>query len=388
MKGARKLLCLLLAVLTLGLPACGNVFDREYVSVADYEIPPPEPEKEEAGVMILTEEELRLFLVQLLDDQETEGRVLFDPAYEGDISADIAGVCWNVRTQDALYAYCVSNISYELNKQSGHTEARFSIGYTEAGRDPEQIVRMQLTTGLEDQLQDAVFRGDSRLVVLIERSSLSAEEVETLAGKVYRENPIMAPREPRVTVNMLSGTGMQRLYEINISYGLSPEDLLERRAQLQNIKPFEDLSGLPGSQALRALLACEYLTENCVFAEDGQNDIYSALIQGRADSEGLALAYVELCRQLGVPCQVVNGQRDWSSRCWNIIQINGACYHVDVSLCCVDGVEQGFLLPDETMWSHYRWDISSYPPCTGSLRYRDLLPKPVPRPAERIDQIS
>ena len=40
------------------------------------------------------------------------------------------------------------------------------------------------------------------------------------------------------------------------------------------------------------------------------------------------------------------------------------------------GMDQGFLLPDETMWTLYRWDISSYPPCNGELRYEDLRPMP------------
>ncbi|MBR3474151.1 MAG: transglutaminase domain-containing protein [Oscillospiraceae bacterium] len=379
MKGARILLCLLLAGLTLLLTACGDLFDREYVSVTDYEIPSPEPDKEEAGVTVLDEEELRQFLIQLLDDQETEGRIVFDADYTGDINADIASVCWQVRTQDALYAYCVSNISYELNKLGNHTEGRFSIGYTEAGRDLDQIVRMQLTTGLEQQLRDAIQRGDSRLVVLIGRSSLSAEDVETLASKVYRENPMLEPREPRVTVNMLSGTGLQRLYEINFAYGMNREELQERRALLQSVTPFEGKSGISGNPAMRALLACEYLTDKSSFAEDGQSDIYSALTQGKANSEGLALAYVELCRQLEVPCQIVYGQKDWNSHCWNIIEIGEACYHVDISLCCLNGPEKGFLLPDETMWSNYRWDISSYPPCTGPLRFDDLVPKHIPK---------
>ena len=51
MRGRRKLLCLLLAGMTLLLTACGNLFDREYLSVTDYEIPVQEPAREaEAGV--------------------------------------------------------------------------------------------------------------------------------------------------------------------------------------------------------------------------------------------------------------------------------------------------------------------------------------------------
>ena len=390
MRGRRKLLCLLLAGMTLLLTACGNLFDREYLSVTDYEIPVQEPAKEaEAGVTVRNENELRRALVSLLNRQAAEGRIVFDPAYEGDISEDLSKVCWKVRTQDALFAYCVANISYDLTKLVNHSEARFTIRYTEAGQDRDSIVRLQLTNGLEDEILDALRKGDSRLVVLIGRSTLSEEDVAGLASQVYRENPRLEPKEPRVTVNMLSGTGNQRLYEINFNYGMTQEDLAQRRQLLQDTAPFGDPARLSRDPALRALQACSYLTGTCRYNENGPGDIYSALILGEANSEGLALAYVELCRQVNVPCQIVYGQRDWRSRCWNIIQLDGEFYHVDVAACIEQGYEQGFLLQDQAMWTFCRWDISSYPPCSGSLVYADLRPKPVFDPTgSRPEEIS
>ena len=372
---AKAAAALLLAACCLLLCGCGNLFDRDYLSVTDYEIPDPEP-PEEDSVTVRDLEELRQFLTGLLNDQASDGRIVFDSAYEGDINADIASACWQVRTQDAFFAYCVANISYDLTKLVNHYEARFTISYNEAGEDPGSIVRLQLTTGLADQLRQAIARGDSRLVVLIGRSSMTAEDVENLASKVYREDPIAEPREPRVTVNMLSGTGSQRLYEINFSYNLSAEDLALRRQELQALDPFAELELIPEDSAERALLACEYLVVHSSYSDSASNDIYAALISGEANSEGLALAYVELCRQLDIPCQVVYGQRSWRNCCWNIIQLGGQSYHVDVSACMTLGMDQGFLLPDEIMWTLYRWDISSYPPCSGALRYADLRPLP------------
>ena len=41
------------------------------------------------------------------------------------------------------------------------------------------------------------------------------------------------------------------------------------------------------------------------------------------------------------------------------------------------------------MWTFCRWDISSYPPCSGSLVYADLRPKPVFDPTgSRPEEIS
>ncbi len=376
----KRILSLLLAGLCLLLCGCGNLelFDREYLSVTDYEIPVPPSSGDEDEITVRDVDELRQYLTALLDSRSETGRVVFDASYPGDISADIASVCWQVRTQNALFAYCVANISYDVARLVSHTEATFSIRYTESDSEEGGIVRLQLTTGLEDQLRQAIVRGDSRLVVLIGRSSLSAQDVEALALRVYRSNPIVEPRAPRVSVNMLSGTGMQRLYEINFNYSLSEEDLESRRAELQALEPFSDAEPLPSGAAERALLACEYLLEHASYSEQGQNDIYSALIGGEANSEGLALAYVELCRQLKVPCQIVYGQREWRNRCWDNSQIVADHYHVDVSACMTESLFQGFLLPDETMWSLCRWDISSYPPCSGSLSYQQLRPDAVP----------
>lgn len=374
MRKTRPLLALLLAGICLLLCGCGSLFDREYLSVTDYEFPPPEPKEEENGITVRDVAELRQFLTELLNDRAEEGRIIFDPAYQGDINADISSVCWQVRTQDALFAYCVANISYDLSNLVSHYEARFRVRYTAAGEDPDTIVRLQLTSGLEEQLRTALAEGSTRLVVLIGRSALSAGDVANLASQVYRREPALEPREPRVSVNMLSGTGLQRLYEISFNYSLSPEELELRREQLQAFRPFPDDSLLPQEPAERAILACETLLRSSSYAENGPNDIYSALIGGETNSEGLALAYVELCRQIGVPCQIVYGQRDWRNRCWNIIQLGSEHYHVDVSVCMREGMSQGFLLRDETMWSMYRWDISSYPPCSGSLSYQELRP--------------
>ena len=372
----RRLAALLLAGCALLLSGCGNLFDQEYVSITDYEPPVQEPAGGEDSISVRDVDELREVLVEQLNAGAEDVRVIFDAAYAGDINADLAAVCWQVRTRDALFAYCVESISYDVSKLVNHYEARFTISYNEAGEDPDSIVRLQLTTGLADQLRQAIVRGDSRLVVLIGRSSMTAEDVENLAGKVYREDPIAEPREPRVTVNMLSGTGSQRLYEINFNYNLSPEDLEQRRGELHALDPFAQAESIPEDSAERALLACEYLLEQSSYSDSASNDIYAALIGREANSEGLALAYVELCRQLDVPCQVVYGQRSWRNCCWNIIQLGGKSYHVDVSACMTLGMDQGFLLPDETMWTLYRWDISSYPPCNGELRYEDLRPMP------------
>lgn len=139
--------------------------------------------------------------------------------------------------------------------------------------------------------------------MLISRSSYSAEDMAAAVTRVYREDPALVPKEPLASVNMYSGTGAQRLYEISINYGMTSDELDARTAQLQAVDAFAELDTSGMSEAELAYAACEYLMEHCTVSEDkSENTAYAALVGGRANSEGTALAYIVLCRELGVDC--------------------------------------------------------------------------------------
>jgi len=109
-----------------------------------------------------------------------------------------------------------------------------------------------------------------------------------------------------------------------------------------------------------------YLVDNCrVSTSAADNTAYDALIEGEADSEGIALALVELCHQLGLDCRIVYGQHDWQEHCWNIVGIDGYYCHIDAGLSDSRDEDCCFLKSDESFWESYRWDMSSYPACTA-----------------------
>ncbi len=370
----RRCIAFFLMVAVCLLCGCGSVFEKEYVVVSDY-VPPVQDNAEREGrITVRNLSELKTVLLSLVSAGESEGAILFDTDYDGDVSADLASACWQVRTQDALCAYCVDNIAYDLSKIVARYEASITITYSEAALEADSILKMQYSTGIEDRIRAALEDGRERLVVLIVRSFYSAEEMESLVTRVYRTYPASTPREPRVSVNMFSGAGRQRLYEIHLGYDLTNEELAQRREALAGLDPFaeRDISGM--DNGYKAMLACEYLAENCAYAEESsRNDAYAALVEKSANSEGMALAYVELCRRLSVPCQIVYGQYNRENHCWNIVEIDGAYYHIDPAACAVAGMESGFLLRDQEAWAEYRWDMAAYPVCAGELRWQDFV---------------
>lgn len=361
------------AALALCLCGCGGMFDSEYVVVNDY-VPAAQTGINSGDTISVSSfNELKQALLRMVAAGESESRLTFDQAYDGDVTADMASACWEVRTQDALCAYCVENIAYDLAQIVTYYEASVYISYSNMVPAAQDIVHMQYSTDVSEIIKRALEQGQNRLVVLINRSSYSAASMELLVSRLYRANPGLAPREPSVNVNLFSGTGMQRLYEINFSYGVSAQELAVRKADMAALDPFAELDTEDMDEAHRALAACRYLTETCQYAEESQYDnIYSALIRGQSGSEGMALAFVDLCGRLGVNCQIVYGQRNWQDHCWNIVELDGAYYHIDPAMCSSAGFDNSFLLRDEDIWGIYRWDTASYPTCVGPLTYWDV----------------
>ena len=380
--GALLLCCAML----LPLCGCGNMFQEEYVVVGDYTPPAAAKEPAEGRFSVSDLSELRRVLLELVSAGIEESSVAFDPDYTGEISEDMASACWQVRTQDALCAYCVENIAYDLNKIVNYTEARLTIRYSDAVCAPTEVLRRTFSTGMDELVREMMKAGERSLAVLINRSYYTAEGMEELVSAVYRENPALAPREPAVSVMMLSGSGMQRLYEIDLDYGMDENERQRRLQELSALSPFEELDLETTDQAHRVLAACRWLEQHCVYEPEGAKDLYAALIRGRADDEGMAFAMVRLCSLLGIECRMVYGQRSWEEACWNIVSVDGSFYHVDPVACAAGDYAGGFLLGDEQMWENCRWDVSAYPACTGELSWyavavADGLIEETPAPA-------
>ena len=374
MKKRCALLLLLAAALLLG--GC-SAFDREYVSIQDYTPHPQEQSSPEGRITVRTLAGLRQAILSMAYAGQTDGDIVFDAAYDGDISEDMASACWTVRTQDALCAYCVENIAYELNKIVTINEASVHISYSGVTVSPNEIEHLSFSSEAETEILSAMSRGDRRLALLVGRSGFTADDMAAQVVKAYRENPTVVPREPRASVTVYSGTGSQRLYEIILNYGMSQEELAEKRAKLASFDPFAGLETAELSETARAWEAFRYLAANCALEEgSGQNTAYAALIDGAADSEGMAFAFVELCSRLGLDCRIVYGQYAWEEHCWNIVRVDGSFCHADVSKAEANGFESCFLKSDERFWGAYRWDVASYPKCAGAADLSAIFPEP------------
>ena len=370
----KKLLPAVAALLCCALLCgCGNIFEKEYVSVTDY-VPPAQNETElSERVTVRDFNELKAALKEMVYSGSSGGSIAFDANYQGNAPEDMESACWQVRTQDSLCAYCVRDMSFEMEKIVNYYECTVSIVYTSYAAEVSSIILLPYSVGIGDILRSAMEENRTRVTIQVNTSSYSADKVRTLALELYRANPTLCVREPKIVVYMYSGAGRQRLYEINFDYGMAEDEVIRCKSQLKNLDVMNNLSAYELDPVHRAFAACEYLTENCSYSEDFGSSCYDALILCEADSEGLALAYVEMCTQMDVDCRIVYGQLGGEDHCWNIIKIDGSYYHVDVSRCFGGDFASNFLCSDESIWSDYRWNINSYPACRGELNYSKVF---------------
>ena len=118
-----------------------------------------------------------------------------------------------------------------------------------------------------------------------------------------------------------------------------------------------------------ALSAYRQIVQSCAYTADTSgvplaSTAYGALVSGRADSRGLALAFSALCAKGSIETRVVDGTLDGAAHSWNLVLLDGAWYQVDVSQNSTVGAAGAFMRTDREMRQRYAWDAAAYPPCT------------------------
>ena len=182
--GKKLAAVVLILALSASLCGCGGLFDKEYVSVSDYVPAAGDDDEPDARITVKTFSELKRALVKLVSAGGTESTVMFDPAYEGDTTEDMASACWQVRTRDALCAYCVENIAYELTKIVAYYEANIRITYSEAGQSVGDIIQMQYSAGLGEAIKNAYETVRTKLVASASESKVPVSSHAVPRGRI------------------------------------------------------------------------------------------------------------------------------------------------------------------------------------------------------------
>lgn len=366
---------LLAGLVLLSLAGCGNVFAREYVYSEQFTV--NYGVADGSATEISNYSMLKSALLNLIAQHRESAAFRFGN-YNGSVVDDLAAACLEVRTTHPLGAYTVETLSYDASRIVSYYTANITIGYKRSAEEIESIQNVISTSELETVLQEALEGFRDAMVLRVYSAQVDEESIAALVETLCFQAPAAIPVAPEVAVTGYPNEGANRIFELRLGYPYAGETMLTMSRQTADraaAMAQEAASGGAESRPALALRLTEDLTA-LTAGDDGGETAHAALVGRSAGAKGLALAFKALCDAAGIDCLVVRGSiggMGAGEHFWNMISLEGAWYHADLSRFS-DDPTRSFLMDDEGFWGEYIWDTDAYPACTGSLRYRDLVP--------------
>lgn len=352
-----KKICLLIFALCLLLCGCNAMFDGHYISVT-----PNQPQNNQTGsnyVNAADYDSLYNALANMTQSGSTSGVIhvgSYDTTY---LERDIKRAVSNVTRSNPIAAYAVDQIIWELGSNSGQRAIAVQITYIHDRSEILKIRRVEDVDMAMKVLQDALDAVSSGVVLYIE--NYEKTDFDQLIQRYAFMNPHKVMEAPAVTVNVYpESTGASRVVELKLTYQNSRDAL---RSMKTSVSPIFSAAGLyvSGSdepmQKYSQLFS--FLMERFSYQlETSITPAYSLLCHGVGDSRAFAVVYAVMCRNAGLECQVVNGTRNGESWYWNLVNIDGVYYHVDL---LHSSEEDAFSVMADNAMEGYVWDYSAYP---------------------------
>ena len=386
----RVLTAILALALTLGLGGCASMLDHNYTVVQPHEDGPASD-----GDVITAEnyQQLEDAVLYFIDQGMSYGVVhLSNYTPEGgDAEADVDAACLYAVQEYPLGAYAVSYIRPQTSYIVSYYEVSVYISYRRTQDQMKSIVSVTGTSAIREELRDTLRAFGAEAALRVTYFNEDEEFIRELVRQAYYDTPEAALGMPEVAVSIYPGLpegeetapGGVRIVEIQLSYPEDPE-LLQRKterlaARLSSIGSRLEADG--DQEGIRTLF--DLLRDTAQYSlQDSEghkaNTAYSALVEGRADSEGMALACQLLCQYTGIECTVVSGTLDGAEWYWNIVTLDdGESRHVDATRA------DGFALQDAEMVEQgYQWNREEFPSCGLQPPAEEtVLPSDIPLPS-------
>ena len=281
--------------------------------------------------------------------------------YTGDIEQAVNNACNAILYNDPVGAYALRDVTCEYTHIVSYYECVFTYHYR---RTMDQIAAIQQVNGkaaFRRQVAAALTSFSTQLVLKSNSYYDSVETVQQEIWEVYYDTPEAALTMPKITVQLYPEQGAARVVEIDLDWGVE-QSVLEQQTAEVSAAAARIVGQESGADITNAWLLYTRLRSNLDWHPEGESDVYSALVEGIPNSEGVAMAYQLLCDKVGISCQVVQGTWKDEVHCWNLITLDGISWHLDVT---AEESQSAFLHTDEEMEKEYSWSREDYPACTG-----------------------
>lgn len=341
------------------LTGCSSMLNREYVSVSPHD-QFSGTGTDSSSLRAENYQGLVNAILYLVSQRAEKGTIrLYN--YTWDVEADLSKACLEVTKEDPLGAYAVDYIKYDFARIVSYYEATVQIAYR---RSPEEMKGVVLVTGssaIKSELREALLQFAPEAALRVSYFTEDKDYIVGLVRQAYYDTPEAAFGLPQTEVELYPDSGPQRIVALTLTYPDSADKLRQMRETLAETAG-DFATRLRAEQGTMAAAIHAFLRGHVLY--QGRRDAdsstaYAALVDGRADSEGLALAFHLLCRLTGVESMVVPGTRDGKSCFWNLVETRDGWRHVDASWTNFTP------LTDAAMKNAgYAWDAGSFPVCS------------------------
>jgi len=354
----KKMFALMLAAIALSLlmAGCTTLLDGSYYSVEPNLADPDASGKDNSVASNYIE--LRDALVDMVESGMPSGVITimkFDPLT---VETYMEMAIGYVRTQNAVGAYALDQVSYDIGTNAGSQAVAVDLTYTHTR---SEIIRIKQVKKMEDALSliKSNLNGYSSGVVLKVENYEPMDLVQILEDYA-EENPQLVMEQPQISVLVYPEVGIQRVIEVSFTYQNSREVL---RSMYDKVRPIFTAAKIyvqeteEPRERYRRLYSFLMESFESYTVQTSNTPTYSLLMYGVGDSKAFASTYAAMCAQSNMECLVISGTRGGEPWYWNVVHYEDSYHHVDLLRCAESGAFQEIT---QEQLGEYVWDYSAY----------------------------
>lgn len=347
----RKLTALTLALMLLS--GCGWM-DGSYVSVTPHQVGLSQSPDDNAR-SVSTYTQLRSALVELIDSGSTEGLFSLAEYPREDAEQDMTRAVRYAMGTYPVGAYAVESIDYDFGTGLGAIALSVDITYRHSREKLEGIRTVRWSSGVEKAIAEALDEGAQVLVLQV--SGYQDADFTQIVQTYADQNPDRVMETPGVTAQVFPDRGDTRVLELTFYYRTDRQTLRSMREQVQPMFSSAALyvSGQAEDRTKFSQLHAFLMERFDYTIQSTATPAYSLLCQGVGDSRAFSVVYAAMCSRIELEALCVSGTRDGAEHWWNLVNIDGAWYHLDLLAS-----PQFQPLTDADM-TGYDWDRTAYP---------------------------
>ena len=294
---------------------------------------------------------------------------------------------------EPLGAYAVNMFTpHILTEAPGLLEFELTIQFDRTADEIASVRTIHTGAFFHEVLESTLRAETDHVAFLVPANIANVNFIESLILAAYYSQALDLVLLPQFQINLYPSiaTGPRRIVELMFDFGFSLDELTGFRDDLQStVSSIANIIPDHFDQAQRVLLLSNTLSSRAMFdpiptpqpdpntqdfTPNLSDTAFGALVSRRASSEGFSMAMLALLSYFDIPAHIVFGELAGNPHAWNLIYIDGAYYHFDVSMLREHGPQSTLFVSDEAFMFQYgyTWDILLYPRADSALRYSDF----------------